>query len=278
MLTTIVTTSELQVHLTDEDWAIVDCRFDLARAQWGWEEYQKSHIPGAVYADMNHDLAGPITPDSGRHPLPDIQRLSRRLSEWGIGKDTQVVAYDDAGGSFAVRLWWLLRFLGHPSVAVLDGGFPKWTGEGRPTASGIETRPPAEFIPHPAWDMLVTAEEVDRIRQDPSYRLIDARSHDRFSGQNEPIDPVAGHIPGAVNRFYARNLTRQGTFLPPETLREQFSTLLGSIDPDHAVVYCGSGITSIHHLLAMELAGLPGARLYLGSWSEWIRDRNRPIS
>ena len=278
METTLISTSELQPHLTDENWAIVDCRFDLARPEWGFGEYQKSHIPGAIYAHIDKDLAGPVTPVSGRHPLPDIDAFVRRLEAWGIGDETQVVAYDTSGGSFAVRLWWLLRWLGHPAVAVLDGGFPKWEAEGRPTTVGIETRPPAEFHPSPDWSIIATADEVDRIRQDPDYLLIDARAPERYRGEVEPIDPVAGHIPGAINRFYGLNLGPDGTFLPPEALRRQFQQLIGSIPPDHVVVYCGSGVTSIHHLLALELAGLPGPRLYAGSWSEWIRDPKRPVA
>lgn len=279
METTLISTSDLQPHLADKDWAIVDCRFDLAQPEWGFEEYQKSHIPGAVYAHMDKDLAGPITPFSGRHPLPDVNTFVHRLNAWGIGDNTQVIAYDTSGGSFAVRLWWLLRWLGHSAVAVLDGGFPKWKAEERPVAAGVETRPSsAEFHPIPDWSIIAYADEVDRIRQDPNYVLIDARAPERYRGEVEPIDPVAGHIPGAINHFYGKNLAPDGTFLPPEELRKQFLELIGNTSPDHVVVYCGSGVTSIHHLLALELAGLPGARLYAGSWSEWIRDPNRPVS
>lgn len=278
MYSTLISTSDLQPHLTDEDWAIVDCRFDLAKPDWGQVSYQDSHIPGAVYAHMDRDLAGAVTSESGRHPLPDINTFSQRLGDWGIGNDTQIIAYDTTGGSFAVRLWWLLRLAGHQAVAILDGGFPKWQKEGRPTASGIETRPPAKFEPHPDLSRVVDAAEVERIRQNPDYCLIDARAPERYRGEQEPIDPVAGHIPGAVNRFHALNLTPDGTLLPAETLRTQFQSLIGDVPPDRVVVYCGSGITSIHHLLAMEIAGLPGARLYAGSWSHWIRDRKRPIS
>lgn len=278
MFSTIISTGTLAENLADPDWTIVDCRFDLARPDWGFQAYQDNHIPGSVYAHLDHDLAGPITPRTGRHPLPDVQVIAKRLGAWGIGENTQVVVYDSAGGAFADRLWWELRFLGHDKVAVLDGGIPKWLREGRPVKSGVETRASVNFIPHPRWNIIASADEVDSIRQDPNFVLIDARAAERYRGEYEPIDPVAGHIPGAINRFHGLNLGKDGTFLPPDTLRMQFEELLAGKKPDHVVVYCGSGVTSIHHILAMELAGLPGARLYPGSWSEWIRDDNRQKS
>ena len=278
MKTTIISTEELAEKLGTPGWVIVDCRFDLAKKEWGFEEYQKAHIPGAVYAHLDKDLAGPATDQTGRHPLPDPERMAERLGIWGIGHHTQVVVYDTAGGAYAARLWWQIRFLGHQAVAVLDGGFPKWLREARPISSGIETNPPARFTAEPVWSMVAHVEEVDRIRQDPNYKLVDARAQERFHGQNETIDPVAGHIPGATSRFYGLNLSPEGVFLPPETLRQQFAELLGNVPPENTVVYCGSGVTSAHHLIAMEMAGLQGAKLYPGSWSEWIRDGKRPIS
>lgn len=278
MFSTIISTGTLAENLADPDWTIVDCRFDLARPDWGFQAYQDNHIPGSVYAHLDHDLAGPITPRTGRHPLPDVQVIAKRLGAWGIGENTQVVVYDSAGGAFADRLWWELRFLGHDKVAVLDGGIPKWLREGRPVKPGVETRASVNFIPHPRWNIIASADEVDSIRQDPNFVLIDARAAERYRGEYEPIDPVAGYIPGAINRFHGLNLGKDGTFLPPDTLRMQFEELLAGKKPDHVVVYCGSGVTSIHHILAMELAGLPGARLYPGSWSEWIRDDNRQKS
>lgn len=278
MKTTIISTEELAEKLGTPGWVIVDCRFDLAQKDWGFEEYQKAHIPGAVYAHMNKDLAGPVTEQTGRHPLPDPQRMAERLGGWGIGSDTQVVVYDTSNGAYAARLWWLLRFLGHPAVAVLDGGFPIWLHEGRPVSSGIESNPPACFVGKPDWSMVAPVDEVERIRQDPAYRLIDARSAERFRGENETIDPVAGHIPGAINRFYGLNLSPEGVFLPADTIREQFAELLAGTPPENTVLYCGSGVTAAHLLLAMEFAGIHGAKLYPGSWSEWIRDGKRPIS
>jgi thiosulfate/3-mercaptopyruvate sulfurtransferase len=278
MFTTIISTEELAAHLGDPGWAIVDCRFDLAKPEWGFESYQAAHIPGSGYAHLDRHLAGKITPETGRHPLPDVNEMADRLGTWGIGENTQVVVYDTSGGAFAVRLWWLLRFFGHRQAAVLDGGFQKWQREGHPVASGVERRPPADFIPHPAWNMLVDAAEVERIRQDPGYRLVDARTEERYRGEREPIDPVAGHIPGAINRFHGMNLSPEGVFLSPDTLRAQFRKLIGDTSPENVVVYCGSGVTSIHHILAMEMADMPGARLYVGSWSEWICDRKRQIA
>lgn len=277
MFTTIISTEEMAAHLAEPEWAIVDCRFDLKDPNWGYAEYQAGHIPGAVYAHLDKDLAGPVTEQTGRHPLPGLEAFAQRLGQWGISNRTQVVVYDTLGGAYAARLWWMLRLVGH-SAAVLDGGFPKWQQEGRPTAQGIEHRPPAEFIPHPNWSMVADAAEVERIRQDPAYKLIDARAPERFRGEVEPIDRVAGHIPGAVNRFHGLNLTPGGTLLDPDTLRTQFQELIGSTDPKNVVVYCGSGVTSAHHVLAMEHAGLPAPRLYVGSWSEWICDRNHQLS
>lgn len=278
MYTTIISTEELATHLHDPAWAIIDCRFDLAKPDWGAGSYAEAHIPGAVYAHLNRDLSAPVTDQTGRHPLPEVDTLVMTLGNWGIGNNTQVVAYDTTGGSYAGRLWWLLRFLGHNAVAVLDGGFPKWQKEGRPVTGGVEHRTPSHFTGKPDWSLATSADEVEQIRLDPGYRLIDARAPERFRGEVEPIDPVAGHIPGAVNRFHALNLSPDGTFLPPEILRAQFEDLLQGISPENAVVYCGSGVTSIHHLIAMQIAGLPGARLYPGSWSEWIVDRKRPRS
>jgi thiosulfate/3-mercaptopyruvate sulfurtransferase len=279
MFTDIVSAEIVHAHLADPDWAIVDCRFDLKNPDWGALQYQESHIPGAVYAHLDRDLSGSVIPGkTGRHPLPDVQVLAERLSNWGIGEDTQVVVYDSAGGAYAARLWWLLRFLGHARTAVLDGGLPKWQMLKLPVQSGIESRSPRPFTPAPQWGWVVSADEIEHIREAPEYRLIDARAAERYRGETEPIDPVAGHIPGAVNRFHGANLQPDGTFLPPETLRQQFLDLLDQAPPENAVVYCGSGVTSCHHLVAMERAGLPGGRLYVGSWSEWITDSERAIS
>jgi len=276
LFSSLVTTDILAEHLNDPGWILIDCRFDLQSPDWGWEDYQKNHIPGAVYARLDHSLSSPVTSSTGRHPLPIPAKLIKTFSTWGIDATKQVVVYDTVGGSFAARLWWLLRYYGHTRVAVLDGSFPKWITEHRPTRNGIENHAPAIFVGTPDPSMVADAEVVNSIRQNTAHRLIDARNQNRFLGINEPVDAVAGRIPGAVNRFHGLNLNDNGTFLSPEDLRIGFEGILGSVKPEHVIVYCGSGVTSCHHLLAMEYIGMKGARLYPGSWSEWIRDPDRP--
>ncbi len=276
--TTLLTTDDLAQHLADPRWAIIDCRFDLKNPDWGFAEYQCVHIPGAVYAHLDRDLSGAITPRTGRHPLPAPADLSARCSAWGIDASVQVVAYDANGSAYAARVWWMLHWLGHSAVAVLDGDFRKWLREQRATRGGIETRAPARFVGAARAEMAADAAEVERIRLNRAYRLIDARAADRFRGKNETLDPVAGHIPGAVNRPYLDNLSEDGVFLPREELRAQFERVLGEVSPENAVTYCGSGVTACHDLLAMEHAGLRGARVYAGSWSEWIRDPKRAVA
>ncbi len=266
----------LAEHLGDPAWVIIDCRFDLADPAWGENQYASGHIPGAMYAHLDHDLSGKITQRSGRHPLPDPAAFASLLSNWGIGPEIQVVVYDQSGGAFAARLWWMLRYFGHECAAVLDGGYTKWIAEGKPVDLSVLPRPRVDFIPLIRPEMLVSTQDVLSMMSDPSVALIDARAPVRYRGETEPIDPVAGHIPGALNRFHADNLSTQGTFIPAAELRQQFSQLLGGASPEKAVVYCGSGVTSCHHVLAMAVAGMPLPRLYAGSWSEWIRDPNRP--
>lgn len=277
MFSTILSTDTLAAHLEDPNWVIIDARYDLAKPDWGHEIYLEQHIPGAIYASLGHDLAAPVRPETGRHPLPDDAAWQKTVSGWGITPETQVVVYDVNGGAFADRTWWMLRHSGHEAVAVLDGGLPKWTRESRPTRGGAETRPPYPFHGMIDASAMVSTAEVDRLRLDPAWRLVDARSPERYRGESEPIDAIAGHIPGAVNRFHGLNLTPEGVLKAPDVLRAEFDALLGDTPADHVAVYCGSGVTSIFHLLAMEMAGLPGGKLYVGSWSEWIRDPNRPI-
>lgn len=274
----IVDTQTLFRHLENPGWIIFDCRFDLANPSWGEEEYRRSHIPGAIYAHLDRYLSGIHSPHSGRHPLPEVDFLVSKFSNWGIQSGKQVIVYDSSGGSFAVRLWWLLKYLGHDRVAVLDGGYAKWKEEALPTTDVVVTNPPAEFHPNIRPWMLATAAEVEEIRTDPNFVLIDARANPRFLGIEEPIDAIAGHIPGAVNRFHGNNLTPQGVFLEPDELRRQFLAITEGKPARQVVVYCGSGVTSCHHVLAMQLAGLGIPRLYAGSWSEWIKDPSRPIA
>ena len=273
--TTLISTETLAAHLGE--WAVVDCRFDLANESWGREQYAAAHVPAAVYASLNDDLSGPRTGSNGRHPMPADDALVAMLERLGIGNDTQVVAYDQDAGSYASRLWWLLRYAGHDAVAVLDGGFAKWAAEGRPVRSGHETRAHARFQPSFNRNLVVTVDEVDSRRADGRTLLVDARAAERFEGRSETIDKVAGHIPGARNRFFRDNLGPGGTMLPPDVLRTAFTGVLDGRLPKEAVMYCGSGVTACHNLLAMAHAGLDGSPLYTGSWSEWSSDPSRPI-
>jgi thiosulfate/3-mercaptopyruvate sulfurtransferase len=272
---TLISTGVLASHL-HEGWAIVDCRYDLQNESWGRDQYRVAHVPGATYASLGEDLAAPRTGRNGRHPLPSIEALAETFGRLGISRDVQVIAYDQDTGAYASRLWWSLRYLGHDPVAVLDGGWAKWTREGQPTTSGDERRPPTTFTPDPRPEMGLTVEQVAARLGDPSRLLVDARAPERFEGRAEPIDRAAGHIPGAVNRFFRSNLADDGTMLASSVLRESFMSLLNGRDPSAAVMYCGSGVTACQNLLAMEHAGLPGARLYVGSWSEWSADPAHP--
>lgn len=278
---TLITPDALVARLGQPGWRLFDCRFDLADTTRGERAYVVAHIPGAVYAHLDRDLSDPITPASGRHPLPDPDRLARWLGAHGVDGTTQVVAYDDSGGTMAVRLWWLLRWLGHPRVAVLDGGWPAWERRGLP----VETAPPAASIPtvfsgRPDPRQVVTSEAIARQLTEGSNDLLvmDARSPERYRGDAEPIDPVAGRIPGAVNRPLLENLAADGTFKTATELRALYTPSLAGHSPGDVVAMCGSGVTACHNLLAMEIAGFRGGRLYAGSWSEWIRDPRRPVA
>ena len=278
MFESIIETYELADHLSDTDWIIFDCRFDLMKPDWGAEDYARGHIPGAIYAHLENDLSGPVTSTTGRHPLPAPEVFIKRLSDWGVTTGKQVVVYDSAGGGFAARLWWMLHYYGHKAAAVLNGGYAKWISENRPIRQGVETGRPAKFTPNIDENMLVDAAFVKKVRSDSAYRVIDARAAPRYNGEEEPIDPVAGHIPGAVNRFHGENLNSEGVMIPPQDLRAQFTDLVGSTPASNVIVYCGSGVTSCHHILAMKASGLGMPKLYAGSWSEWIRDPSRPIA
>jgi thiosulfate/3-mercaptopyruvate sulfurtransferase len=274
---TLVSTDTLATHLA-ANWAIVDCRYDLAKPDWGRKQYLDAHIPGAVYASLSHDMA--TTPDgsNGRHPLPSPEAMAATFGRLGIGPTTQVVAYDQDSGMYASRLWWMLRYMGHEAVAVLDGGWAKWTREGRPTRTGGETRGAALFRGSPRGGVRLNATDMERLVTAGDTLVVDARAPERFEGQTETLDRVAGHIPGAVNHFFKWNVADDGTLLPPAQLRERFEQLLDGRAPDHVVMYCGSGVTACQNLLAMEHAGLSGMKLYAGSWSEWSSDPSRPTA
>ncbi|MBM3776706.1 MAG: sulfurtransferase [Acidimicrobiia bacterium] len=275
--TTLVSTETLAVRLDDPRWVVVDTRYVLKDELAGAAMYRTSHVPGAVYASLSHDLAGPRTGTNGRHPLPAPSVLAATFGRLGIGPGTQVVCYDADSGMFAARLWWMLRYMGHDSVAVLDGGFAKWGREGRPTRSGDERRAATAFTARVNAGMVASLDEVRASLDDGVTRLVDARSAERFEGVHEPLDRTPGHIPGAVNYHYQRNVNADGTFLPVEELRNQLNDALAGTSPDRVTMYCGSGVTACQNLLAMQHAGLAGAKLYVGSWSEWSAYPERPV-
>lgn len=280
MYKTIINTQKLEENLANPEWKILDCRFNLGDPKEAESNYIVAHIPGAAYAHLDRDLSAPIRPGvTGRHPLPKISDFEKFLGSCGIEQGMQVVVYDATGGALAAsRAWWLLRWLGCDSVAVLDGGWQKWVAEGRSVRGGIEDHEKCVFkaIPHP--EMMVTSQQVETRLQTLDFKLLDSRSEDRFRGENETMDPVAGHIPGAISVPFGKNLRPDGTFCTPEELRERFSTILGNAPVEETVFYCGSGVTANHNILAVEIAGLGTAKLYPGSWSEWITDPNRPVT
>lgn len=273
---TLVSTEDLATHLDDPSWVVVDTRYNLADTSAGLTQYREGHIPGAVYASLSHDLASTPTGTNGRHPLPGVEAMAAAFGRLGIGPGSQVVCYD-ADNMFAARLWWMLRYAGHDAVAVLDGGLLKWVNEGRPVQPGEEHRAAATFAPALRPDMRVPVERVAAASIDGSLRLVDARAPERFEGRNETIDKAAGHIPGAANHFFKQNFAADGTILPPAELASALTAATGGAAPAEVVMYCGSGVTACQNLLALEHAGLPGARLYVGSWSEWSADPARPV-
>ena len=285
MFDTLIAPSRLAAHLGEPDWVVIDCRFDLERPGWGEEEYSRARIPHARYAHLDRDLSGAVSASTGRHPLPPADRLAERCRIWGIDARSQVVAYDQGPGAYAARLWWLLRWLGHRQVAVLDGGLAAWRAEGLAMEQGPAStagEPQAHFEGRPNEDMVAGTAEIEHAVSSGElssgrWVLVDARAADRFAGRNETLDPVAGHVPGACNLPFADNLS-EGRFLPAEKLRERFIRVLSGRAAEALICMCGSGVTACHNLLALEAAGLSGARLYAGSWSKWIRDPRRPVA
>lgn len=276
---TLIGTQELAGHLEDPLWRIVDCRFSLLDPPRGRGDHARSHVPGAVYAHLDEDLSAPVQPGrTGRHPLPDPDDLARRLSDWGIDSSTQVVAYDDGGGGIAARLWWLLRWLGHDAAAVLDGGWAAWTAAGLPVDARQPSPPRRLFRPAPRPELLLPTNEVAAWAADGRHCLLDAREAPRYRGEAEPIDAVAGHIPGALSAPYLDNLGPDGRWLPAAALEARYRSILGTRAAADCAVYCGSGVTAAHDVLAMVHAGLGEPRLYAGSWSEWITDPSRGVA
>lgn len=271
MFTNIISAEDLHAHLEASNWVIVDCRFSLADTEEGRRSYEKSHIPGAFYAHLDEDLSGKIIPQkTGRHPLPEMDTFASLLSSWGVEKGVQVVAYDDKGGAIAARLWWMLHWLGHESAAVLNGGWQVWNKEGYPTDDILPEKKNSIFQPNPNPQLAINVEEVDAIKEDLLFTLVDSRTAPRYRGEEEPIDPVAGHIKGAINLPFPENLDEDMTLKSPEWLWDRFHEATGGKPADLVAFYCGSGVTACHNILAFNYAGLGMPRLYPGSWSEWI--------
>jgi thiosulfate/3-mercaptopyruvate sulfurtransferase len=285
---TLIDADSLEELLGNPRLAVIDCRFDLLNPDAGRNAYLEAHLPGARYADLNRDLSAPVGTHTGRHPLPAPHIFAAHMAELGIGKHTQVVAYDDANGSFAARLWWMLRWLGHDAVAVLDGGLKAWTAAGGELQSGeVVSRTalhghvePLILPTHPSANAVLTTADVEQALRNPKANalLVDARAKERYAGHVEPLDSAAGHIPGALNHPFTANLDADGRFLPAAELKERWQKLLAGRHPEQVIAMCGSGVTACHNLLSLEIAGLTGAKLYAGSWSEWIRDPQRPIA
>jgi thiosulfate/3-mercaptopyruvate sulfurtransferase len=275
--TTIISTDALAAHLADPNMVVIDCRHNLADVGAGERAYRAAHLPGAYFLHLDRDLSGVKTGKNGRHPLPEIGVLAATLGRIGIDASKQVVAYDQNHGMWASRLWWLLHWLGHDRAAVLDGGIDKWLAEQRPLTAELPVARAATFVPRPPRPT-ASADEILCHLADGTLTVLDARAPERYHGDMEPIDPVAGHIPGAINRPSMVNLTPQGTFKSAQALRHEFEAQLGGRTPGSVVHHCGSGVTACHNLLAMAIAGLPGSRLYPGSWSEWVADPSRPVA
>ena len=275
---TLIQAEELAALLGDARLRLFDCRFDLARPAYGRNAYLDEHVPGAMFADLNADLSAPATASSGRHPLPPPEEFAARLRAWGVDADSRVVAYDDGNGAYASRLWWMMRWLGHDDVAVLDGGMRRWLQLGLPLSDQAPSPLPGNFAARPRPSMAASAADVLAASASPAAQVIDARAPERYRGEIEPIDRVAGHVPGARNHPFATSLDSQGRFLPREALRDALVASLDGAAPGSTIVYCGSGVTACHVLLALEHAGLAGARLYPGSWSEWSTDPSRPVA
>jgi len=273
--TTLVSTMELARSLEQNaGWRLFDCRHDLAQPNLGERQYREAHLPGALFAHLDRDLSAPKTGSNGRHPLPDPGRFASWLGAQGLRPADQVVCYDAGNGAMAARLWWLLGWIGHGAAAVLDGGYARWIAEGRPVTAEVPRFAAAEYRADPRTGLALDVARLER--EHAQLVLVDARAPARFRGAQEPIDPVAGRIPGARNRFCNENLAADGGFKDPAALRGEFGALLGARAPSEVVHYCGSGVAACHNALAMEIAGLAGSRVYPGSWSEWSADPRRP--
>ena len=277
---TLITAAELVQHQHQPDWLVIDCRHDLTDPRAGRAAFQSGHIPGAVFAQLDHDLAGDKLDQQGkfhgRHPLPQREVFIETLRRLGVNQTSQVVAYDAHGGMFAARLWWMLRWVGHAKVAVLDGGLPAWTAAGGRLVNDESPATRGDIALRAPLVEWVSAEQLMANLSDARLIVVDARAPDRYRGENETLDPVGGHIPGAKNRCFRDNLQPDGLFKSGEQLRAEFASVV--TNARDSVMQCGSGVTACHNLLALEIAGMPGAALYPGSWSEWCSEPSRPIA
>jgi len=279
MHTSLITPKIVNKNIDNPNWRFIDCRFALSDPEKKQVEFALSHIPGSIYAHVNRDLSGSHIPgETGRHPLPEKQKLIKLFSNWGIDHSVQVVIFDDSGGAYAVRLWWLLRWLGHDVTAVMDGGWPRWIREGRPVTATVTVKESKKFKATLREKWSIKAENIIVELDNSEVRILDARNSDRFKGTNETIDIVSGHIPGAVSAPFIENLDADGNWKSKSELRQRFENLLSGSPAKQAVSYCGSGITACHNIFAMYHSGLGDSRLYSGSWSDWITDPRRPVA
>ena len=279
MYTSLIIPKIVNEHLEDPNWRFFDCRFVLTEPEQKQVEFGFSHLPGALYAHVNRDLSDTHIPGkTGRHPLPEKLKLIELFSAWGIDHSVQVVIYDESGGAYAARLWWMLRWLGHDAVAVMAGGWPRWIQEGRPVTAAVNIPKSKKFKATHRENWSITAEKILAGLDNSEIRIIDARNSDRFNGRNETLDHVSGHIPGAVSAPYVENLDADGNWKSRSELLLRFNNLLAGSPAKQAISYCGSGITACHNILAMYHAGLGDSRLYSGSWSDWITDPTRPVA
>jgi len=275
--TSLVSAEDVLNHLDNPHWRIVDCRFDLKDKHLGYEKYKLGHIPNAIYADLKKDLSSPVSEQSGRHPLPEVSAIIQKLGSWGISSQTQVVVYDDAHGSFAGRLWWLLNWLGHENVAVLNGGFGYWENLNYPITTDIPQIEPTTFTGRPDMSMIADMPVIENSLTNDKLLLIDVRDPERYAGHVEPIDKIAGHVPGAINVPWKTNIDENGLYYSKAQLKDHYSQLLVDMGAKDLVFMCGSGVTACHSLLAMKYIGISGAKLYPGSWSEWIQNPSHPV-
>lgn len=275
---TIISAKDLIKNVNNDDFIIFDCRCDISDSSYGIEAYNEGHIENSIFIDIDHDLASEKTSDSGRHPLPDPRLFSEKLSQWGMSNNKQAVVYDDAGGAFAGRMWWTLKWLGHSNVAVLDGALGAWMSIGGKLTSKPTIFERAVFEPSPNNNMYVSIKDVEDAQYKMNKLIIDARSRERYLGIKDPVDPIAGHIPGAVSHPLGMNLDKNGHFKSPEELRHNFNKIIGDTVSSDIISMCGSGITACHNILALEICGIKDVTLFVGSWSEWITDKSRPVA